>query len=156
MTNTFSGSEIIELGIQIEKNGRDFYNAAADKISDRTTKDTLKFLAGEEEKHLALFKKMLDSFASYEPKEAYPQEYFEYMNSLAASYLLTKPGKGKEAAGRIKSEKEAINMGLAFEKDSIEFYEGMKKMTPEHEKSVVDELIKQEKEHLEMLKALNK
>ena len=26
MGNIFAGSEIVELGIQIEKNGRDFYN----------------------------------------------------------------------------------------------------------------------------------
>ncbi len=32
MGNIFAGSEIVELGIQIEKNGRDFYNTLAKKI----------------------------------------------------------------------------------------------------------------------------
>ncbi|MBN1406060.1 MAG: rubrerythrin, partial [Candidatus Omnitrophica bacterium] len=79
----FSGSETVEIGIQIEKNGRDFYNIISENVADEKAKKLFSYLAKEEEKHIAAFKEILDSVIKYEPKQAYPQEYFAYMNALA-------------------------------------------------------------------------
>ena len=49
----FAASDIVEIGIQIEKNGRDFYSAAADKSKDPKIKEIFRYLAGEEEKHIS-------------------------------------------------------------------------------------------------------
>ena len=51
---------------------------------------------------------------------------------------------------------EAINMGIGFEKDSIVFYEGMKKVVPEYDLKILDELIAQEQSHLRKLSDLKK
>lgn len=148
MGNIFAGSEIVEIGIQIEKNGRDFYNTLGNKSKNSATQGIFKFLAAEEEKHILAFQKILDSVEKYEPAESYPGEYFAYMNALAGQYIFTKKGKGEEVAKKIKSDKEAVDMGIGFEKDSIIFYEGMKKVIPEYDQKTVDELIIQEQSHL--------
>jgi rubrerythrin len=156
MVNIFAGSEIVELGIQIEKNGRDFYNALVKLSKNQRAKETFKYLAGEEEKHIAVFRKILDSVHKYEPPESYPGEYFAYMNALAREYVFTQEHKGDETAKRTKSDKEAINLGIGFEKDSILFYEGMKKVVPPYDHKIVDELIIQEQDHLRQLSDLKK
>jgi len=156
MVNIFAGSEIVELGIQIEKNGRDFYNALVKLSKNQRAKETFKYLAGEEEKHIAVFRKILDSVHKYEPPESYPGEYFAYMNALASEYVFTQEHKGDETAKRTKSDKEAINLGIGFEKDSILFYEGMKKVVPPYDHKIVDELIIQEQDHLRQLSDLKK
>ena len=156
MVNIFAGSEIVELGIQIEKNGRDFYNALVKLSKNQRAKETFKYLAGEEEKHIAVFRKILDSVHKYEPPESYPGEYFAYMNALASEYVFTQEHKGDETAKRTKSDKEAINLGIGFEKDSILFYEGMKKVVPPYDHKIVDELIIQEQDHLRQLSNLKK
>lgn len=154
MVNIFSGSEIVELGIQIEKNGRDFYNALVGKSKNQKAKEKFKYLAGEEEKHIEVFSKILDSVHKYEPPESYPGEYFAYMNALARDYVFTEKDKGKEVAKNVKGDKQAVELGIRFEKDSIIFYTGMKRIVPEYDHKIVDKLISQEQDHLRQLSEL--
>ncbi len=154
MANVFAGSEIVEIGIQIEKNGKDFYDTLIGKTKSQKGRDVFKYLAGEEEKHIATFQKILNSVQKYEPQEAFPGEYFSYMNKLASDYVFTQKDKGKEVAKNTKSDKEAIELGIGFEKDSIIFYEGMKKVVPSRDHNLLDKLIEQEKEHQKKLSEL--
>lgn len=156
MAGIFSGSEIVELGVQIEKNGRDFYNSIARKVKYPSASEIFKFLAGEEEKHIAVFQRILDSVEKYEPAEAYPGEYFAYMNALASEYIFTQKDKGIKIAKDTKNDAEAIELGIGFEKDSIIFYEGMKKVVPEHDCKILNSLITQEQNHLKQLTDLKK
>ena len=151
MANIFAGSEIVEIGIQIEKNGRDFYNSIAKKSKNQKTKGVFQYLAGEEEKHIAVFQKLLDSVNKYEPPESYPGEYFAYMNALASENVFTQKDRGNNLAKKVTSDKQAIELGIAAEKDSIIFYEAMKKTIPEYDLKIIDELIKQEQDHLRQL-----
>ncbi|MFH0840137.1 MAG: ferritin family protein [Candidatus Omnitrophota bacterium] len=148
MANVFSGSEIVGFGIEIERNGRDFYNTLAAKAQDAKAKDVFKFLEREEEKHIAVFRKILESVKEYEPPETYVGEYFAYMTMLAGEYVFTQADKGKEVAKKITNDKEAIDLGIKFEKESIIFYEGMKKAVPEIQAGIVEKLVEQENAHL--------
>lgn len=154
MGNIFAGSEIVEIGIQIEKNGRDFYNTLASQSKDEKSKDIFRCLAEQEEKHMEAFQKILGSIQKYEPAEAYPGEYLAYMNALASGSIFTQKDKGKEIASKVKSDQEAIDIGIKAEKDSIIFYEGMKKVVPGYDQKVVDEVIAQEQGHLRQLLGL--
>ena len=156
MGNIFAGSEILEIGIQIEKNGRDFYNLLLDKSKNPKVQEVYKYLAGEEEKHIAVFQGILSKTERYEPAGLDADEYFAYMNALASEHVFTKENKGKEVAGSVKSDKEAIDLGIGFEKDSIIFYEGMKKIVPEYDLKIINELILQEQNHLRQLTELKK
>ena len=154
MGNIFSGSELIELGIQIEKNGRDFYSTLAGNTKNQRPKEVFTYLSGEEEKHIAVFEKLLESVEEYEPPESYPGEYFAYMSALASSYVFTQKGKGREIALDVKGEMEAVDLGIGFEKDSIMFYMEMKKFIPDYDWKIADDLIDQEKSHLVKLMEL--
>lgn len=154
MGNIFAGSEIVEIGIQIEKNGRDFYNALVKKSKNLKAQEIFKFLAAEEEKHMAIFKTILEKTEKYEPQGLDVDDYFAYMNALASEHIFTQANKGEEIARKTKSDREAIDLGIGFEKDSIIFYEGMKKVVPEYDLKVVDEIIAQEQNHLKTLTEL--
>lgn len=154
MGNIFKGSEVVEIGVQIEVNGRDFYNTLVAQSGNDKAKDLFKFLAGEEEKHIRSFNEILDSVQKYEPTESFPGEYFAYMNALAGEHVFTQKDKGVEIAKSVKTDAEALDMGIKFEKDSIIFYEGMKKVVQEHDGKIIDSLILQEKDHLKKLAEL--
>ncbi len=156
MGNIFAASEIVELGIQIEKNGRDFYKALCRQTKNITAAELFKFLAGEEEKHIGVFQGLLEKTEKYEPPQVYADEYVAYMNALASEYVFTRKNKGEEVAKGVKTDKEAVELGIGFEKDSIIFYEGMKKAIPEYSLAVVEELIRQEQGHLRQLMELKK
>jgi rubrerythrin len=156
MGNVVAGSEVVALGIEIEKNGRDFYNALVTKSKHQKAKELFQYLAGEEERHITAFQNVLDSLKKFEPAESYPGEYFAYMNALAGDYIFTRKNKGQELAKRIKSEKEAVDLGIGFEKDSVIFYEGMVQVVPKDEHDIIDNLIRQELGHLQRLYELKK
>jgi rubrerythrin len=151
MGNIFAGSEIVEIGIQIEKNGRDFYNTLTGQSKNSAASDIFKYLAGEEEKHIAVFQGILSKTEKYEPQGLDADQYYAYMNALASGYVFTQKDKGQEVAKKIKSDKEAVDMGIGFEKDSIIFYEGIKKAVPDYDQKIVDGLIAQEQGHLMQL-----
>ncbi len=156
MGNILSASEVIELGIQIEKNGKDFYDTLANQSKNQKAIQIFKYLSVQENLHISVFKKMLDTVQGYEPVESFPGEYAAYMNALANEHVFTQAGKGLEIARRVVSDKEAVDLGIGFEKDSIIFYEGMKKLVPEYDWKIIQELIQQEQGHLTQLSDLKK
>jgi len=156
MGNVFSGIEIVEIGVQIERNGMDFYNEVAASSRSPKAKKIFLFLAGEEHRHISIFQMIMNSVENYEPSGAYPEEYFAYMNTLASGHVFTEKDRGSEIAKTAKSDIEAVDLGIGFEKDSIEFYEGMKKVVPEHDHGLVEELIRQERDHLGKLTEIKK
>jgi len=156
MGNIFAGSEIVELGLQIERNGRDFYSILVKQSKNAKARDIFQYLLGEEEKHIKVFQGILEKTDKYEPQGLDADSYFAYMNALASEYVFTQKDKGVQIARAIKSDTEAVDKGIGFEKDSIIFYEGMKKTVPEYDLEIVGELIEQEKSHLTKLSELKK
>ena len=156
MGNLFSASDIVEIAVQIEKNGKDFYDGVAKTTKSPKTKETFEFLRGEEEEHIKRFEGLLSQVKKYEPSEAYPGEYFAYLKALSEGYVFTKKNKGAELAKNIKDEKEALKKGIGFEKDSILFYHEMKKFVLGGEQRIVDELIEEEQGHLRKLTEIKK
>ncbi len=154
MGNIFSGAEIVEIGVQIEKNGRDFYRDVAACSQNDNSKEVFRHLMDAEEQHIKTFQAMLASVKTYEPPEAYPGEYFAYMKALADEHIFTRENAGCEMAAKAGSDAEAIDMGMSFERDSIKFYEGMKKVVPEKDHVLLDRLIKEEQAHLSGLEEL--
>jgi rubrerythrin len=151
MGNIFAGSEIVELGIQIEKIGQDFYNTLSGQTRNDKAKELFKFLAGEEARHIQVFQKILEKTTKYEPAGLDADDYYAYMNALASEHVFTQKDKGAEIAKKIKSDSEAVQTGIGFEEDSIVFYQGIKKIIPQYDQKVVDELIVQEEQHLKQL-----
>jgi len=156
MGNIFSAAEVAEIGVEIEKNGRDFYNSVEKLSKTQNAKEIFKYLAGEEEKHIKTFEAIVSKVKKYEPSEAYPGEYFAYLKALSQEYVFTEKGKGLDIAKAVKSDKEAIELGIRFEKDSMLFYHEMKKVVMEGEHKTIDDLIEQEQEHLRKLSELKR
>ena len=69
MPIVFNANEVYEIGIEIEKNGKAFYEAATEKADDPDNKEFLKSLAEWEDSHIALFKKLRDDLAGKEKEE---------------------------------------------------------------------------------------
>ncbi|MBI5417681.1 ferritin family protein [Candidatus Poribacteria bacterium] len=148
MGTIFVGIEIIELGIQIEKNGKDFYNTLADNSKNFNAIKAFKYLAEEESKHIDIFQRIYNSLSLDSSSEVYPDEYFAYMNAIASEYVFTQKDKGNEIAKKITNYNDAINMAISFEKDSIVFFEGIKNVVKENEHKIINKLILQEQGHL--------
>ena len=151
MNISFSGTEVVEMAVEIEKNGRNFYKELDKKSSNLKAKEMFVYMAGEERKHIETFREMLSSVNSYNPAGAYPPEYFAYMSALVGNQVFTDRNKVTDVAQRVANDKEGIDVAIAAEKDSILFYEAIKQMIPEKDIAVVDKIIAEEKKHFQQL-----
>ena len=150
----FSGSELLEIAIGIERNGMAFYQALADKTGSKDVKDIYNHLAGEEKKHLDTFQGMSDSLGQAKPPETYTEEYMLYLQSLIDSAVFSNVTEARQKAARVSNEIEALDTGIQAEKDSILFYTELQNLVRERDRKVVFNISNEEKKHLRQLSEL--
>jgi rubrerythrin len=157
MALTFSGPEVIEMAIRTEENGQKFYTEHAEKAKEEKVKSLFGYLAEEETKHIADFKKLYDVvkqtgetiFGDYEQFKA-------YMESFADSKFLTNFTHEAEAIKATTDIKEILDFAIGFEKETLLFYYGLMDFISEKGKSIVKDIIEQEKNHIMELGAIKK
>lgn len=142
--------------VQIEKNGLAFYTEVKNKTKFFPVKEVFDYLAKEEVRHEQTFRSLLEKTGDYELAEAYPGEYEMYLEAIAGENVFTKTDAMKQLVAKAVSDKEAIDLAIGFEKDSIIFFGELKKFVPSSDQGVVDRIIGEEKEHLVKLLDLKK
>ncbi len=151
----YSGQEIVDIAVRIEENGNEFYTAAAGVIGEQTdTKGLFLDLAEKEVMHIAIFQKLAEKFNA-ESFDFQAEDASDYINHLAESHIFWQTRFGKNLALQVKTPKEALEIALKFENDSVSFYTEMLKYARSDAKRLVQQIIDEEKEHAdEILKFL--
>ncbi len=155
MENKISGAELLNIAVRIENNGYAFYDQFAKKAKDNAVNAMLIYLRDEEKKHSDKFSYMLEELHKKAGQESlYTQEYSAYIKSIASKLVFSQENTGIEIAQEMKSDKQAIEKAIEFEKDSIRYYNAMKEAVSEGEKNVLEEVVHEEEVHLEKLSGL--
>jgi rubrerythrin len=156
MFENFSATDIVEIAIELEKNGRSFYENFACKTKDKTLTKFFSDMAEEEAQHESDFKVILSRVMNNTNCDTYPQEYFAYLNAIAGGYLFKDNDVFRERIAAIDTKKDAVDFSLGIEKDSILLYEEMKKIVPDKDRPLIEDIIKQERLHVEKLWGIRK
>jgi rubrerythrin len=152
----FSGRELIEIAIGIEKNGAIFYDSLAGFTKNPGARYTYKNLADKEREHAAVFQGMLDSIGESKPPETYTEQYNLYLKALIDSLVFADDKVSLKMAQNVNSDAEAIQIGMGAEKDSILFYVEVKELVRRSDRKVVGKIIKEERSHLRQLTEIKK
>ena len=148
MAESFSGKEVVEIAVEIEKNGFDFYAELIRKALTPEATQIFTYLAGEEEKHISVFENLFKSIKNVDNGGAFPDEYISYMNKLAGQHVFTQKGQGVKIAKEIDNTTKAFDLGIKFENESIIYYESMKQVISKKDIGIIDRLINEENMHL--------
>jgi rubrerythrin len=148
----FSGYEIGEMAIQIERNGKDFYMELAKKSNDNDMRDFYKYLADQEDVHLEKFKELRDALA----KEGYVAPYDwdearDYLAALVSKEVFSGESLGARIAREASSESAAFDAAIGLEKDSLLFYQEMKRFVNQADHSLLDAIAEEERTHITTL-----
>ena len=150
----YSAKEVLDMAIRIEENGEFFYAAAAKAAKTDKVKELFHFLYQEEVKHTRCFKALIKG-AGVESSPAkidpYLEEAYLYLNALADSEVFTDADQGAEFARKIGGEQEAVDYAIKAEKDALLFYYEISNFIREKDKSILDQIVKEEKDHLQKL-----
>jgi len=149
MASNFSGNEIIEMAIQIENKGFDFYKGMEKTAKTEKLKQLYNWLAIEEGKHIGVFEKMRSYVENIHVSGPYDwQEAMLYFRSLIDTKVFPDSLEGNSLAKELKDEIGAIQIAISFEKDSILFFQEINNMVDNREKEIINKLILEEKGHI--------
>jgi len=150
----FTGKELLDMAVKIEENGLRYYTDAATAAKSADLKGLFGFLADQEKDHIKIFsglRKLLAETGSESAQTDYGEEATLYLNALADSEVFTSADEGARLAKSVKSEREAVELAIGMEKDSLLFYYEIQKMIRPQDASVLEHLIGQEKDHVRRL-----
>jgi rubrerythrin len=150
-----SASEVLQFAVRIEENGQKFYQAFEKQLSKDAEKEIFRFLAEEEAKHIKIFNNMLDKAENFKPELSYPDQYFAYLQVYADNLVFADTSLEKEVS-KIADALKAVEFGIRRELDSILYYQEIKSFVPSKERTLIDNVIGEERSHFLKLSALKK
>jgi rubrerythrin len=149
----YSIDEVMEMAVQTETLGQQFYTGMAEKFKkDDGLARLFSTLATKEKVHEKTFKGLRDSVAKQGAQEPVQwEEVSNYMRAFVESEFFLGRAKSLPSMDRIKTVKEAVSFALGFEKETLLYFMELRSIVKE--KEVVDEVINEEKSHIRWLDA---
>jgi len=157
MSIKFSGHEVIEMAIQIEQKGYDFYKLLEDKAKRTVMKNLFHWLADEEKKHIQVFENLRETFIRINVDELQNwEEASLYFKSLVDTKVFPANNDGIYLGKELEDEIGAIHIAISFEKDNILYFQEIRDLIEEKEKKIINKLINEEKNHIMKLIEIKK
>jgi rubrerythrin len=151
----FNAGEVFKIGIEIEENGRQFYEKAQAKTDNDKVKGIFAELAGEEVKHKQRFSELMSELPEstqsgtvWDPDN----EMDQYLKMMADMHVFRKKESVDQRLAEVSDAESALKMAIQFEKDSIVFFAEMQSMSESDEaRSKIGWLVREEQKHLKKL-----
>ncbi|MDH4205841.1 MAG: ferritin family protein [Desulfobacteraceae bacterium] len=146
----FSLKDIIDIAVQIERNGEKIYRRAAEKIQNPSLSTLLQWLADEEVKHMEWFEALKDNIA--DTGEHAEQEKFgrALLQNAVGTHSLALEDADFFAVEKVQ---DLINLVMEFENDTVLFYKMLQPLI-EDQKTLeqLHAIIQEEENHARLLK----
>ena len=149
----FQVSELLGMAVKDEVVGEAFYNALADKCTNKDIAAKLHFIAEQEKYHAKRFGEMQSELKAAKVHEEHTGQYEQYINALLANRAFPDSATAVEKAKHI-STIEGLEIAAHMEKDTLLFYEEMLTYVPTSHHKFIEEIMNEERKHLMDLTAL--
>jgi rubrerythrin len=145
-------ADVVELAMQLEKNGETFYRAVAQKSKSPQIRSLFEDLAEQEVKHFAVFARLSRTVQDNPlmTDEEWDQ-YSGYLNATIQTAFFEGPDKALAAAERVMDEKEAVRMAVSFEKETLLFFYDLRDMVSTADRAFIEKVVAEEKSHIRRL-----
>ncbi|NQT25439.1 ferritin family protein [candidate division KSB1 bacterium] len=147
MGESYLGIDVLSMAIEIEKTGIQFYEEFQKKIKDDKVLKVFEYLAEEEGKHLDTFEEMLEKAKRAGVNNSFIEpSTSDFINELISGRVF--PTQEKIWRNESFGLKEAIQLALTLEKDSVLFFHEMLNVTSHHDIDLVKQILDEERDHL--------
>jgi rubrerythrin len=146
----FNAAEALRLALYVEEEGARFYRELADRAGDESIVNELEFLWKEEQSHRDRFLELLAKSGSGRADVPKGEDV-----ELLTDRGIFGPIKKLRMEDILCDNAEALRLGATVKKRMISFFHSLRNNTKDNEaQKVIDEIIKQEEQHLQKLKLL--
>lgn len=153
-THDFNDLEGIRIAVEMERRGRDFYDAAARVAGNASMQELLRTLRTEEEIHMGQFRRLYERERARMTKAPapYSAETSAYLTAVAADVVFSEGLVAVGVKGGFQDPEVMLQEAMASEQQSIDFYRTLAGVTQDaHAAGIFREIIEQEQRHLERL-----
>ena len=150
----FNDAEVLTIAVNMEEEGLAFYSSLAKSVKNAQVKAIFSILADEEKDHLNNFQKVYNEITASRDSEQGCEDYTvdEYIRHLVETGVFTQKDEVKRLTAEIKTDLDALRIGIQAEKDAILFYTEASKNTKNKEgQKAFKFLASEEKKHLKLL-----
>ncbi|GAB4388807.1 MAG: ferritin family protein [Thermodesulfovibrionales bacterium] len=141
----FSAGEVVEMAIQTERLGKQFYTDMAGKFKDdKGLKKLFDDLAVKEERHQRIFEELKDGLGDEEPEgwtEAQP-----YFRAMVESEFFIGRSKSLPSMDSIRTVGDAVRFAIGFEKETLLYFVAMRSLV--RDPAPVNGIIDEEMSHI--------
>ncbi len=143
----FSVPEVLEMAIQTEKLGAEFYSAMSVKFGDNEELKTLfELLAKKEIEHENVFTAIMEKMGtSYQMPDNWG-EAAKYLRAIVESEFFLGDDKALPNFDRLETAESVVNYAITFEKVTLLYYLELKDVVDDQE--AIDDIINEEKGHI--------
>ena len=152
MGYNFNAAEVYKIAVQIEENGKQFYEESQKKIDVPEVKSLFSELAKQEIEHKHRFESLMAQLPSesstptvWDPEN----ELDKYIKMMADDHIFVADVKAQIAG--IRDAKSALKMAIEFEKDSVLFFLSLEDAVSGKDQETIKILVKEEQAHLKRL-----
>ncbi|MDZ7372709.1 MAG: ferritin family protein [candidate division KSB1 bacterium] len=150
-----SRNEVIEVAVQIEREGKEFFEAVAEAAKSEEVRSVFQWLATEETRHMRVFEEMRD--ASDRLVLAGPYDWEEagrYLKAMAEERVFPGLKEADRLARGLTDLSQVFRFALQIEKDNILYFHELRDLVSEGDRSTLNQLIAEEKSHIRRLMEL--
>jgi rubrerythrin len=145
--NKYSIDEIMEMAVQTETLGYQFYTGMAEKFKkDEGLVKLFTTLATKEKQHEKTFSGLRDMVAKKGTEPVQWEEVSNYMRAFVESEFFLGKGKALPSMDHLKTVSDVVKFALGFEKETLLYFMELRNIVTE--KEVVEEVINEEKSHI--------
>ena len=144
--------EVIQMAIQMEETGKDFYEAIGSAVTDREMFDLCRRLAAEEANHGRIFRQIRSELARQGKTVLLGDDQIAEARRAAKEGILPSREtiRNVVTTGKVA---DLLALAIQMERDAIRFYSGIVENVPD--RAAVDVVIREEQAHLRVLSAVS-
>ncbi len=155
MSYGFNAAEVFKVAIQIEENGKRFYEQSQDRIENPEVKKLFAELASQEIEH----KKKFEALKAQLPPQSSTStvwdpenELDKYIKVMADDHVFVSSTDLDERLAGVGDARSALKLAIEFEKDSVLFFLSLEDAAAgKQDQELIKTLVKEEQEHLKRL-----
>jgi rubrerythrin len=151
MSILLSSAEIFDLAKAIEKGGQAFYQAVASSTASPELKELFQYLAAQELLHCRTFEKLARDYPQLEVDAEEWGQTSAYIRATSDSRFFVGEDKALALAKTVKDPLKALEIAIAFEKDTLLFFYELLQVTPIKGREAAKAIIEEEKRHVQLL-----
>jgi rubrerythrin len=151
MTIQMTGADVIDMAVQTETRGEQFYRQAAREAQDPEARQLFEFLAGEETRHRTIFSGLSAGIVASEIDPQTWAEALMYIEATVDRAFFRGSGAPLREIDPGAAEADLLRQAIEFEKETLLFFVSLRDLVQPASQRLVDDIVREERSHVATL-----